>query len=477
MKKSICQNSSEEIFPKNPEKYVTNLSDFNLTKVHLEALSLGFKFSVPFNKPSRIDVESQFENLNSQLSGLQPSSKDNESWFKARCVDLVNQYMATPNRHYKFLTQEHQSALKDIMSNDRIVVLRPDKGSGVAIMNKDDYLNKMYEVLSDNKRFLPDTKSKDMTHQTERSVCQLINKLLQDKVIDKTLHTSLRPRGSHLPRMYGLPKTHKNAAPLRPILAMTNSPQHKLARWLAAVIEPIRKSISRFSLKDSFDFINRLEGKNARNCFMVSFDVVSLFTNISPEETIDIVCTYSSMTDIPRSQLRELLLLCTKNVQFVFNGSFYRQVDGVAMGCPLGPVLADIFLSHIENKLDEAIKDTYLYVRYVDDTFILCKSEDHANELLELFNSIHPNIKFTMEQENCEQLHFLDPNILEIIQVPVIVLLKSDIQDDRTDKTIAILTYITIVTTQRTKLKSKSNRIEFCDCAKDLTSSFNGINR
>ena len=100
-------------------------------------------------------------------------------------------------------------------------------------------------------------------------------------------------------------------------------------------------------------------------------------------------------------------------MQFVFNGSFYRQVDGVAMGSPLGPVLADIFLSHIENKLDEAIKGTYLYVRYDDDTFILCKSEDHANELLELFNSIHPNIKFTMEQENCKQLHFLHLNILQ----------------------------------------------------------------
>ena len=104
--------------------------------------------------------------------------------------------------------------------------------------------------------------------------------------------------------MYGLPKTHKNAVPLRPILAMTNSPHHKLTRWLAAVIEPIQKSISRFSLKDSFDYVNRLEGKNARNCFMVSFDVVSLFTNIPLEETIDKVCPYSSMTDIPRNQLR-----------------------------------------------------------------------------------------------------------------------------------------------------------------------------
>ena len=92
--------------------------------------------------------------------------------------------MATPNRHYKFLTEENQNALKAIMSNDRIVVSRPDKGSGVVIRNKYYYFNKMYEVLSDNKRFLPDTKTKDMTQQTERSVCQLKNKLLQDKVID-----------------------------------------------------------------------------------------------------------------------------------------------------------------------------------------------------------------------------------------------------------------------------------------------------
>ena len=70
MKKSICQNSSEEIFPKNPEKYVTNLPDSNLIKVYLETLSLGFKFPVPFTKLSRIDVKSQFENLNCQLSDL-----------------------------------------------------------------------------------------------------------------------------------------------------------------------------------------------------------------------------------------------------------------------------------------------------------------------------------------------------------------------------------------------------------------------
>ena len=161
--------------------------------------------------------------------------------------------MATPNRHYKFLTKEHQSALKDILSNDLILVFRSDKRSGVVIMNKDDYYNKMYKALSDNKRFLPDTKGKGMTHQTERSVYQFINKLLQDKVINKTLHTSLRPRGSYLPRMYGLPKTHKNAVPLRPILAMMNSTQHKLARWLEAVIESLADSVLRTASISSTD--------------------------------------------------------------------------------------------------------------------------------------------------------------------------------------------------------------------------------
>ena len=164
--------------------------------------------------------------------------------------------------------------------------------------------------------------------------------------------------------------------------------------------EYIRKSISRFSLRDSFDFANRLEGENACNCFMLSFDVVSLLMNIPPEETIHIVCKCSSMTDIPRYKLRELLVLCTKNVQFVFNGSFYRQVDGVAMGSPLVPILAGIFLSHIENRLNDTIKDTYFYVKYVDDTFLLCKSKDHASEHFKFFNSIHPNIKFHPKLEN-----------------------------------------------------------------------------
>ena len=67
--------------------------------------------------------------------------------------------------------------------------------------------------------------------------------------------------------------------------------------------------------------------------------------------------------------MKELLHLCTKNVYFTFNGEIYIQIDGVAMGSPLGPVLANIFMVELEKiiipKLEKEVK---LWRRFVDDT-------------------------------------------------------------------------------------------------------------
>ena len=49
--------------------------------------------------------------------------------------------------------------------------------------------------------------------------------------------------------------------------------------------------------------------------------------------------------------MKELLLLCTKNLNFTFSGQIFIQVDGVAMGSPLAPLLADIFMIELERSL------------------------------------------------------------------------------------------------------------------------------
>ena len=84
------------------------------------------------------------------------------------------------------------------------------------------------------------------------------------------------------------------------------------------------------------------------------------------------------------------------------------------MGIPIAPVFANIFMAHYEKIwLDECPSDLrpFLYRRYVDDTFLLFENVSQIPKFLEYLISKHPNIKFTVEYENCNSLPFLDIEI------------------------------------------------------------------
>ena len=117
---------------------------------------------------------------------------------------------------------------------------------------------------------------------------------------------------------------------------------------------------------------------------------------------------------ISKNDFRDLLNFATKESFFTFNNKFYIQVDGVAMGFPLGPILANIFLSHHDqswlNKCPIEFKPSF-YRRYVDDIFVLFKSFESTDSFREYMSSKHQNINFTVEQENVGSLSFLDVKI------------------------------------------------------------------
>ena len=97
---------------------------------------------------------------------------------------------------------------------------------------------------------------------------------------------------------------------------------------------------------------------------MILFDVKSLFTNVPLDEG-------KIETNIPRNVMKELLLLCTKHLHFTFNGDNYIQLDGVAMGSPLGPLLANVFMCSLEESTVPTLKDCLVHSkRYVDDTHV-----------------------------------------------------------------------------------------------------------
>ena len=147
---------------------------------------------------------------------------------------------------------------------------------------------------------------------------------------------------------------------------------------------------------------------------MCSFDVCSLFTNVPLNETIQICLDkLYALPDPPaisRPVLKKLLEFAIKKSRFIFDGQYYDQIDGVAMGSPLGPVLANIFMCHFEEKwlMNSSRFHPTLWYRYVDDTFSMFDSKDTANEFLKYLNSRHISIKFTIEFEQNKEIPFLD---------------------------------------------------------------------
>jgi len=95
--------------------------------------------------------------------------------------------------------------------------------------------------------------------------------------------------------------------------------------------------------------------------------------------------------------LIELLTIATNDQLFQFNGDLYEQMDGVAMGSPLGPPLANTFTCSIEEKLTHDNKLSNFYRRYVDDTCALAPDLTAATDVLSVLNNAHPAIQFTME--------------------------------------------------------------------------------
>ena len=119
---------------------------------------------------------------------------------------------------------------------------------------------------------------------------------------------------------------------------------------------------------------------------MGSLDVDSLFTNIQLEETIDI-CTNTlfenteKVEGLSKIECKELLFLATKESYFIFNGKLYEKVNGVAMGSPLVPTIANAFLVHFEkNWLQNCPSDFKCcvhYIYYIFSSFFFMYKREH----------------------------------------------------------------------------------------------------
>ena len=151
---------------------------------------------------------------------------------------------------------------------------------------------------------------------------------------------------------------------------------YDLTRFLCDLLSPVVPDD--YSCKDTFSFVCQIKNANLSVKFFVSYDVTSLFTNISLQEIIEIainlIFNHNPNLNITK---KELFLFATSQTHFLFNGKFYNQIDGVTIGSPLAPVLANIFMGFYESKwLNEYnLNKPKFCLRYVDDILAAFEKE------------------------------------------------------------------------------------------------------
>ena len=147
----------------------------------------------------------------------------------------------------------------------------------------------------------------------------------------------------------------------------------------------------------------------------IYFDVISLFINVPIDATIDIILKHiyerkETNTSFTKQELKKLILLCTKGVHFTLCGESYIQIDGVATGSPLGPVISGIFMVELENTLFRTLSYRLTFwKRYIDDTNCFVR-EDPIEYVMSVLNGFHPSIQFTYETESNNR-----PSILDVL--------------------------------------------------------------
>ena len=119
---------------------------------------------------------------------------------------------------------------------------------------------------------------------------------------------------------------------------------------------------------------------------------------------------------IDRNELKKLFNFATSKTHFLFNGRFFDKIDGFAMGSPLAPVLANIFMGYNESKWinEYNLNKPKFYRRYVDDILTIFDNKQDSDNFLNYLNTCHPNIKFTTESQINNSIPFLDVLVSDI---------------------------------------------------------------
>lgn len=428
----------------NSDKYFFNLTSYNFDD-YLPIFSLGIKH-IP--KPRDLSNEELTFNVNNFLEKLSwkyffnkrnkpeieeshqfeiPRNKMIKPFHHKFPYNEIKQDIMALTTHAKVWLHYHPEpskyrdplrSLKQFLAqNPRIKIVLSDKNLGMVAIDIVKYnqlvldhvtspnYEKVGEFPTNLFYFTPIRKALDQA----RSIAKLFPTDSPERkyLLDKFGKTGYKTDSFNLPAFHVLPKLHKKGTKLksRPIVGATNWITTPISKILSKDLQPlIRKTHIVQSSKEVSLSLTNLLGIEFQSFLLVSFDVVSLYTNI-------IIELLRPLLTSPTHQ--KMLDFICKNNYFVYDKTCFRQIEGLAMGTNSAPELANLYLLKLLDPAFVNHEQVICYRRFLDDGFFIWHgSRTDLDMFIGHMNTLIKGIEFDWTISNVS-VDFLDLKIMK----------------------------------------------------------------
>ena len=381
-------------------------------------------------------------------SKFTPQKRDShlETYLDLVSTETIKLLKIDSDSNWENMSLSQREALKKLKQDNSIIIKPADKGGAIVILDRADYEKAISGMLQD-KNFYKEVKE-DLNPKFQEVIQKYISKMKEEGYLNEREAEYLKNEDCQTPRFYGLPKIHKifdHIPSFRPIVSGCGSCCERISNFVDFFLQPLTHKLDSY-VKDTNDFVRKIKTvKCKKGDILVSADVTGLYTVINHEEGVQACKEALDQREeddkirMPTTHIEKLIQLILKSNCFSFLKKFYHQCTGTAMGTPMAPGYANLFMGKVEREiLQEFEQLTGLrpttWLRFLDDVFFLWPhGEEKLREFMQFIQDfaerkkMKTDLKFTFEIG--ESVPFLDT----VVSLTDEGFLKTDLYSKKTD--------------------------------------------
>ena len=367
-------------------------------------------------------VAEQYTTLHSTIQGClddhgviarSPHERDAFPSLKRMLHRLQSKQLSYKQRNR---ARRERAILKSIMellhSRPDVVVRRTDKTKALYVGNAETFARKAIQYMVDTAAYEEIPNNACPLTDNLRLVTTLLNSLLRRGAINQYQHKIMFPDmvTMELGHLHFMPKPHKPGTPLRPIGAAIHAPSTAMSAFLNDLLAPVFLRISQVTtFINSTGVIRALEkyvseSRLQSTTLFVIYDVANLYTMIPRQGALDALrrflekhLKHHRIGTLSVNYLMDMAQLVLNTNCFAYEGKYYRQIRGGAMGSAFTQTLANIYMLEWEQDLvQHQLSNNEIYGRYIDDGFMTTNlTREEIDTKMKEADRKDPNIRIT----------------------------------------------------------------------------------